>query len=100
MDEIWRLKDESKFWSIQQQRGSAVGRHACLALTREDGENLLQIFNEINPNILPKKLIKCKRHGKKKLPIELKMKNNELNYEGALQSLMVQAFKAGKYKNV
>jgi len=44
MDEVWRIKDKGNFWSIQQQRGDTVGRHACISLTKQDGDHLLKML--------------------------------------------------------
>ncbi|MBM3250546.1 MAG: hypothetical protein FJZ09_06900, partial [Candidatus Omnitrophica bacterium] len=51
MDEVWGIKDRGYFWSLQQQRGDSVGRHACISLTKQDGDHLLRMLYEKNPII-------------------------------------------------
>jgi len=102
MDEVWNIKDKGYFWSIQQQRGSSVGRHACISLTKQDGEHLLRMFYEKNP-VIPKPIeIKNTKHLKKKLLSELDYTHSgdELHYEAVLQAILLSDFKNGKHKNI
>lgn len=100
MDEIWKLKDKGNFWSIQQQRGDAIGRHACLTLTKHDGEKLIKMFNEKNPIDLKKTDITIKNHKNTPLNFDLTYYDDMLHYEAALQGLILSDLKKGRHKEV
>jgi hypothetical protein len=100
MDEIWEIKDKGYFWSIQQQRGDTVGRHACISLTKQDGERILKMFFEKNPVISKPVKIKNNKYSNKKLPFDCANHRNELHYEATLQGILLDGLKKGEYKQI
>lgn len=99
MDEVWDIKDKGYFWSLQQQRGEAVGRHACITLTKQDGEILLRMFYEKNPIISNPIKVKNASHSNRKLTLDYRRDNETgLHYEAVLQATMLGDFKNGKHK--
>lgn len=100
MDEVWRIKDKGSFWSVQQQRGDVVGRHACIALTRQDGEHLLKMLYQKNPIIPSNSKIKIGKHSRKALKFDLTHYGTQLHYEASLQGLLLNDLKQGKHKDI
>lgn len=100
MEDIWHSKDRGFFWSIQQQRGDSVGRHACITLTKEDGDHLTKMFYEKNTVLLNPIKISIKNHSKSNLPFDYKGSGTELHYEAVLQSILLQDLRAGKFKEI
>jgi hypothetical protein len=100
MDEIWHLKDMGLFWSIQQQKGDAIGNHACLSLTKKDGDYLLKMFYEKNPIVNPVVQINIQNHNNQPLTFDLRHNGNSLHYEKALQGLLLNDLKQGLHKDV
>jgi hypothetical protein len=100
MDEIWQLKDKGLFWSLQQQRGDAVGRHACISLTKKDGDFLLKMFYEKNPLIQPITPIHIQQHINQSLNFDLTHYGDRLHYEKAFQGLLINDLKNGRHKNI
>jgi hypothetical protein len=100
MDEVWEIKDKGYFWSLQQQRGDTVGRHACVCLTKQDGEHLIRMFYEKNPVIAKPIKIRNKKHSSQKLPFDCDNYKSELHYEAVLQAILLNDLKKGKHKQV
>ena len=100
MDEVWLIKDKGYFWSLQQQRGDTVGRHACISLTKEDGDLILKMFYEKNPIILQNGSITTAEHSSTNLPLDFKHEGSKLHYEAVLQAILLEDFKNGKHKEV
>jgi len=100
MDEIWHLKDKGLFWSIQQQKGDAIGNHACLALTKKDGDFLLKMFYEKNPIVNPVASINIQTHNNQPLTFDLRHNGNCLHYEKAFQGLFLNDLKQGLHKDI
>ncbi len=101
IDEIWALRDEGKVWTLQQSRGDAVGRHACVGITKMEAkciERLLKANNIVEgPEIHYQKPIK-KRNP---LPIEFRTdRQGQLHYEAALQALLLEDFADGRHKEL
>jgi len=101
MDEIWEMKDRGEFCSIQQQRGDAVGRHACLGLLKTDGDALVRMFYEKNPiyRIITGHPI---NNYHEPLPFEYRTSSGgtRLHYESVLQSVLIKDFVKCKHKNI
>ncbi len=100
MDDVWYSKDKALFWSIQQQRGDTVGRHACISLTKEDGDLLTKMFYEVNPIITEPDKINIQKHSYIDLPFDYRCKDTELHYEAALQGKLLQDLRDGKHKSI
>jgi len=100
MDDVWYSKDKGSFWSIQQQRGDTVGRHACISLTKEDGELLIKMFNEQNPIIAQPIKINSKKHNDMNLPFDYRCDGTKLHYEAVLQGKLLQDLRDGKHKTL
>ncbi len=100
MREVWYSKDKGTFWSIQQQRGDSIGRHACISLTKKDGEHLLKMFYEKNPIIKNNININQKLYNNANLPFDFRCIGNKLHYEAVLQGRLLQDFRVGKHKNI
>ncbi|MCD4761744.1 EVE domain-containing protein [bacterium] len=100
MDEIWRLKDKGNFWSIQQQRGSTVGRHACISLMKKDGAQILKMLYQKNPVLNKPIQITIPKHNNANLPFDLRNSRNKLHYEAVLQALLIKNIRSGKHKNI
>ena len=100
MDEIWHIKDKGNFWSIQQQRGSTVGRHACISLTKKDGDQMLKMLYQKNPILNKLIQINTPRHSNNDLPFDLRNNGNKLHYEAVLQALLIKDIRSGKHKDV
>jgi len=100
MDEVWNSKDKGFFWSLQQQRGDSVGRHACISLTKQDGDHLLRMLHEKNPVIPDITKIGTKTHSKRGLPYDFLHEGKKLHYEAVLQSILLEDFKQGKHKEI
>ena len=100
MDEIWRIKDRGNFWSIQQQRGSTVGRHACISLVKKDGDQMLKMLYQKNPVLNRPIQINTSRHSNVSLPFDLQANGNKLHYEAVLQALLIKDIRNGKHKSI
>lgn len=100
MDELWQLKDNGLFWSLQQQRGDAVGRHACLGLLKTDGECLLNMFSEKNPRSSALTPINVINHITTPLQFDIRSINGRIHYEKALQGLLLVNLKNDLHKNI
>lgn len=98
MSEVWYSKDKGSFWSIQQQRGDSVGRHACISLTKKDGENLIKMFYEKNPIIA--KNINRRIHNNTNLPFDFRCTGSKLHYEAVLQGKLLQDFRIGSHTKI
>ena len=100
MDEIWNLKDKGMFWSLQQQRGDAVGRHACISLTKKDGDHLLEMFYQRNPINSPRQNITVRAHKNSPLSFNFNYNGDCLHYEKALQGILLSDLKQGRHKEI
>ena len=100
MAEVWHSKDKGSFWSIQQQRGDSVGRHACICLTKQDGGHLLKMFYEKNPVISKLVEIKIAEHKNEDLPLDYTHNETELHYEAVLQAILLRDLGDGKHKDI
>jgi len=99
--EIWALRDKGKIWLLQQSRGDAVGKHACVGITKIEAkliERLLKMNNLKTSTISYNKPTNIKRQP---LPLEYKEdKPGILHYEAVLQSLILEGLADGKYKDI
>lgn len=100
MEEIWRIKDKANFWSIQQQRGDVVGRHACMSLTKKDGDQILKMLYQKNPVLGNPVRIRISRHSNSDLPFDFRNQGNRLHYEAVLQAILIKDIRKGKHKNI
>lgn len=99
--EIWALRDKGKIWLLQQSRGDAVGRHACVGITKIEAkliERLLKMSNIKTSTISYNKPANIK---KRPLPLDFRTdKPGVLHYEAVLQSLILEGLADGKYKDI
>ena len=98
IDDLWASKEEGKIWTIQQSRGDAVGVHACVNFSKEEGEAIIRMFKETNikynlVNTRPKK-IKIKNN----IPISLINNQGILKFEKSLQSQLLEDFAKKKHQ--
>lgn len=104
IEEIWSLKETGKIWSLQQTRGDAVGKHACVTMSKQEGELILKLLR-MN-NLISKRPISLNPQlpsSRKQLQTELSYgttKHTKLNYEAVVLALLIQEIRAGNYKDV
>jgi len=103
VNEIWAGRDAGLIWTMQQARGDAIGRHACWPLSKNEGDLLLHMLNELNvvigipgePPLIPV--------NTDPLPIDTELKGiryPHLKYEATLQSLILEDLADGKWKDL
>lgn len=106
-EDIWEARDKGKIWTRQQSRGDAIGKHACVVLTKEEGVYIVHLFRERNLNE-DFKLIKVPKPPKKRreLPIDLRMDEIKkekvicIHYEDAFKTLLIKELCEGKHKDI
>lgn len=99
--EIWTLRGKGKVWTLQQSRGDAVGRHACVGITKIEAK-LIERLLRMN-NILEGAKITYERpqKTKKALPFDFRTdKEEQLHYEAVLQGLLLEDLANGKHKEI
>ncbi len=101
IEEVWALRDKGKIWTLQQSRGDAVGKHACVGITKIEAkliERLLRANNIVEgPKVTHQKIIK----DKKPLPIDFSVdKEGMLHYEAVLKTLLLEDLAEGKHKEI
>ena len=100
INDIWVANDQGLIWTIQQMRGDAVGRHACIHLIRPDVRLMERILAERNilkhrplaPPPLPPSI--------KRLPIDQTAYGTELHYENALKALLLEDLAEGHHRDI
>lgn len=100
INDIWAANDQGLIWTIQQMRGDAVGRHACIHLMKSDVRLMERIFAEHNilkqrpqtPPPLPTRI--------KHLPIDRRAYGTEIHYENALKALLLEDLAEGQHRDI
>jgi len=93
VNEIWAGRDAGLIWTMQQARGDAIGRHACWALSRNEGNLLLRMLDELN--VVSRRSMSKPRvpDSLTPLPIDTQLEGvryPHLKYEASLQSLILE----------
>lgn len=99
--EIWALRDKGEVWTLQQSRGDAVGRHACVGITKIEAELIKRLLKMNNIVEGPRPTYKRPRRSKLPLPFEfITDRLGQLHYEAVLQALLLEDFADGKHKGI
>lgn len=100
IDDLWASKDEGKIWTIQQNRGDAVGVHACTNFSRKEGEAIVRMFKENNVNYKQVKMPNNIINGHRPLPISIDNNNGVFKFERSLQSFLLEDFADNKHQDL
>ncbi|MEO0241954.1 MAG: EVE domain-containing protein [candidate division WOR-3 bacterium] len=101
MDEIWALRDKGAIWTLQQSRGDAVGVHACVGITKIEGEIIERLFKMNNIIEGPPMVSQYPVAQKNPLPIDFRIdRNGKLHYEPVLMAILLEDFADGKHKEI
>lgn len=100
IDDIWEARDQGLIWTMQQSRGDAVGRHACIGLTKPDVHLIKRIFAERNIRDLPVASPLALPPSLNPLPIDLTAYKGVLHYENALKALLLEDLADGQHKEI
>lgn len=101
IDEIWALRDKGKIWTIQQSRGDAVGNHACIGISKNEGKLIEKLFKI--SNIIEGQTIKFQPIDIEEKPLPLDKttdSDGKLHYEASLMALLLDDFAEEKHKEL
>lgn len=111
MDHLWLSKERGTLWTIQQARGDVVGRHACISISNEEAELIIQLLEANNPvsgeNIdyaANRALVGMPAIARNQLPVDLSENSpvrnptpGRFHYEAALQTVLMKELTGGKH---
>ncbi|HEC93320.1 MAG TPA: EVE domain-containing protein [Candidatus Atribacteria bacterium] len=100
--EIWALRDKGKIWLLQQSRGDAVGRHACVGITKIEAKLIERLLKMNNIKTRTKSYNTSSIViNRQPLPLDFREdRPSVLHYEAVLQSLILEGLADGKYKDI
>ena len=104
-DEIWYMRESGHIWSLHFSRGAAVGTHACISISRPEGELLVNMLEATNLGRIEVPIVTRSLLPERRIPIVDKLdlrtdRPGELHYEAALKALLIHELADGKHKDV
>ena len=105
IDEIWYLRESGHIWTLHFSRGDAVGVHACVSVSKPEGELLVKMLEAINLGLVERPKVTQSLLPEERVPIinmlDLRTdKLGQLHYEASLKALLINGLADGMYKDV
>lgn len=103
VNEIWASRDAGHIWTMQQARGDAIGRHACWSLSRQEGDLLERMLQELNVLTQDPKPTLPPPTERQPLPFDLRLKGVTypgLRYEATLESLILEGLADMRWRSM
>ena len=103
VNEIWAGRDAGKIWTMQQARGDVVGRHACWPLTRQEGDLLNFMLQELNVVDHQPPPVRDLPEQRSPLPLDLRLLGvhfPHMRYEASLQTLLLEGLAEDNWRQI
>jgi len=105
IDEIWYMRESGRIWSLHFSRGDAVGTHACVSVSKPEGEFLVDILEAANLGRIKEPAVTRSLLPEERTPIVDALdlstdKPGKLHYEASLKALLIHELTDGKHKSV